>query len=392
MYYVGIDIAKRSHEVCCLSESGDILDGNSFKIANTQTGLYKLQDKFQKFKINNDNCLIGMEATGHYWLVLYSWLRKQGFSVKVINPIITDAFRKVSIRKVKNDSIDAEVIAKVLKFGEYQESLIAEEGLYSLKLLCRFRSAQVQLSGDLKRRIIALLDQVFPEYETIFSDIFCTTSAELLKNYTTPEEIAAIPTMKLEQFLKRISNGRLGIEKAGELKAAAANSIGITYGTDAFTFQIRMIIMQLQFLDAQIKEIEDKINEYMKKLNSPITTIPGIGAVYGATILSELGDIKRFPSGKQIVSFAGIDASVKESGDFKGIHNHISKRGSPYLRKALWGAAFVAVRYNKEYSEYYSNLKARGKHHNVAICAVARKLCYLIFAVLSENRPYREIL
>jgi len=391
MYYVGIDIAKRNHEVCCLSETGEIFDGNSFKIANTQAGISKLQAKFQKFAITNDNCVIGMEATGHYWLVLYSWLRKQGFAVKVINPIITDAFRKISIRKVKNDSVDAEVIAKVLKLGEYQETTVSEEGLYSLKLLCRFRSAQVQTSGDLKRRVIALLDQIFPEYENIFADTFCSSSAELLKKYTTPEEIASVPTTKLEKLLKRLSNGRLGIEKAGELKAIATNSIGITYATDAFTFQIRLIIEQLQFLDTQIQKTETEIKQYMKKLNSPITSIPGIGVIYGATILSELGDIKRFPSGKQIVSFAGIDASVKESGEFKGTYCHISKRGSPFLRKALWGAAFVAIQNNKEYSEYYNRLRARGKPHKVAICAVARKLCYLVYAVLSENRPYREV-
>ena len=128
----------------------------------------------------------------------------------------------------------------------------------------------------------------------------------------------------------------------------------------------------------------------MEKLSSPITSIPGIGPVYGAVILAEIGNINRFPSGKQLVSYSGIDASVHESGEFAGTRSHISKRGSPYLRRAIWGAAFIASWSDPELSAYYQRLRARGKHHYVAVGAVARKLCYIIYAVLSENRPFEK--
>lgn len=133
-----------------------------------------------------------------------------------------------------------------------------------------------------------------------------------------------------------------------------------------------------------------EIASYMDSLDSPITTIPGVGPVYGATILSELGDMKRFPGGKQIVSYAGLDASVHESGDFKGSQAHMSKRDSAYLRRAIFGAAFIASWSDPELSEYYKRLRARGKHHYVAVGAVARKLCYIIYAVLTENRPFER--
>ena len=126
----------------------------------------------------------------------------------------------------------------------------------------------------------------------------------------------------------------------------------------------------------------------MESLDSPITTIPGIGPVYGASILAEIGDIHRFPTGKQLVSYAGLDASVHDSGELKGTETHISKRGSAFLRRAIWGAAFIASHSDPELAAYYQRLRARGKHHSVAVVAVARKLCYIIFAVLSEDRPY----
>lgn len=134
--------------------------------------------------------------------------------------------------------------------------------------------------------------------------------------------------------------------------------------------------------------LDDQIAEYMKRSNSFITTIPGIGHVLGAVIVSEIADISRFSDAKKIVAFAGLVASVSKSGDFEGSNMHMSKRESPYQRRAIFTAANVASRSDPEISKYYQSLKSRGKHHNVAVGAVARKLCYIIFAVLSENRPF----
>lgn len=388
MFYIGIDIAKNSHEVCFLDEIGNVLDGNSFKIANTASGVDKLQKMFGKHALSPDNSIVGMEATGHYWLVLYSWLVEKGFDVKVINPIITDAYRNMLIRKTKNDRIDAQVVAKVLMLGEYQESPVSDKDTLALRQFCRFRLWQVQSCADLKKKVIALLDQIFPEYEKLFSDVFGLTSKEILKNYTSPEEIASINTRKLTHLLEKASKGRFGKEKALEIKAVANHSLGIQLAIDAFSFQLRQLIEQIEFVEQQIALLDQQIENYMEKLQSPVTTIPGVGPVYGAIILAELGNIERFPGGKQVVSYAGLDASVHESGDFVGTRSHISKRGSPYLRRALWGAAFVASWADPELSAYYHRLRARGKHHNVAVGAVARKLCYILYAVLSENRPF----
>lgn len=387
MYYVGIDIAKRAHEISILDDSQGIVE-SSKKVSNTLAGTNKLLAFFEKHQVLPENCLIGMESTGHYWLVFYSFLVEQGFSVKVINPIVTDAYRKMLIRKVKNDTVDSQVIAKVLLLGEYKESPVANEEVLALRQLCRFRAYEVDVCSDLKRKAITLLDQVFPEYGHLFSDTFGVSSREILSNFNTPEELSQINTRKLSNLLSKASKGRFGLEKALEVKAVASKSLGIKIATDAFSFQLKQLIDQLDFVETQVKQLDEQIEEYMKRTNSFITTIPGIGPVLGAVITSELGNIERFSDGKKVVAYAGLDASISQSGDFDGSKMHMSKRGSPYLRRAIFTAAVVASAHDPNLSSYYQRLKARGKHHNVAVGAVARKLCYIIFAVLTENRPY----
>jgi transposase len=389
MFHIGIDISKNNHEVAILDDSGDLV-GSSVKVANTTTGAQKLLQSFTEAHVATDNSIIGMEATGHYWLAFYSFLIGQGFTVKVINPIMTDAYRSMSVRKVKNDQIDAVIIARVLRLGEYKESPAADEQTLALRQLCRFRAYEVDLCSDLKRKSIALLDQIFPEYESIFSNTFGATSREILLNCSTPEELSRISSRKLANLLEKASRGRFGKEKALQIKDIASNSLGITIATDAFTFQLRQMLEQIGFIEDQVEALDVEITAYMEKSGNYITTVPGIGPVLGAVIISEVGDIARFEDGKKLVAYAGIDASVSQSGSFEGNQMHMSKRGSPFLRRALYTAASVASFHDPELSAYYQRLRQRGKHHGVAIGAVARKLCFIIHSVLTEKRPFEQ--
>jgi transposase len=389
MFYIGIDIAKNSHGIGILDDSGGIV-GTPQKVPNTTAGIQKMLQSFEKHGIVPDSTVIGMEATGHYWLAFYSNLVGQGYDVKVLNPIVTDAYRNMTLRKVKTDPVDAVIIARVLRLGEYKESPVAEGQTLALRQLCRFRTYEVDLCSDLKRKSIALLDQIFPEYSRLFSDTFGIASREVLLNYTTPEELSRISTRKLANLLEKASRGRFSKDKALEIKDVASSSLGITIATDAFVFQLRQMLGQIAFVESQVEALDLEIAAYMERSESYIMTIPGIGPVLGAVILSEIGSISCFDDGSKLVAFAGIDASVSQSGEFEGSHMHMSKRGSPYLRRALYTAAIIAAFHDPELSDFYRRLRARGKHHGVAIGAVARKLCYIIHAVLNENRPYEQ--
>lgn len=209
-----------------------------------------------------------------------------------------------------------------------------------------------------------------------------------LLNYPTPDDMLAVSTRKLTTFLNKASHGRFGEEKAKEIRTAAAGSFGVGFAKNAFAFQIKQLIEQLMFLENQIEELDEQISHLLKQVNQVITTIPGIGDTLGAIIVSEIGDINRFDAPNKLVAFAGLDVKVTQSGEFEGTKQHISKRGSPYLRRAIWLAANRAAFCDPILSKYYQSLKARGKHHLTTVGAVARKMCNIIFTILRENRPY----
>jgi len=391
MFYCGIDIAKHKHEASIIDTEGKaLLDSISF--SNSEEGCKKVLALFERLGVTVETVIIGMEATGHYWLSVYEHFSELGYDVKVINPIQSEAFRKMYIRQTKNDSKDSFIIAQIMRFGQYSATTLADENVIALRQLSRYRLALVDSCGDCKRRIIALLDQVFPEYAKQFSDTFGVASTELLLNCPTPEDILAISSKKLTTLLTKSSRGRFGKSKADELKAAAKNSFGISYAKDAFSFQIKQLMEQLVFIEKQIEELEKEISTLLRKTNQVITTIPGIGETLGAIIVSEIGDIHRFDAPNKLVAFAGLDVKVNQSGEFTGTKNKISKRGSPYLRRAIWLAAGRAAFCDPILSEYYQSLRARGKHHLTAVGAVARKLCNIIFVILRENRPYEAAL
>ncbi len=388
MFYLGIDIGKNTHVASMLNSDGKVVF-KAFSFSNTVEGGESLLRQLEEFGAVHDELEIGMEATGHYWLSVYSYLHDKSYKIHVINPIQTDGWRKgVEIRKRKTDIIDSQLIADLIRYGDFIETQLSDESYLTLKNLTRFRSYLIDSIGDLKRKVVCVLDQVFPEYQSVFSDIFGKTSKEILLQFSSPADFENVSVDTLARLLADLSRKKINADTARNLSELAANSFGVTFCRDSFTFQLRMMIEQMKFIESQVKDTENEIKRVMDDLDSPITTIPGIGKITGAVILGELGDISRFDSPSKIVAYAGIDASVSQSGEFASTNNRMSKRGSPYLRKALFQAATVAAFNDTELSAFYKKKIAEGKHHKTAIGAVERKLCYIIFAILKDNRPY----
>lgn len=388
MFYLGIDIGKNTHVASMLNSDGKVVF-KAFSFSNTVEGGESLIEKLEAFSTTPDELEIGMEATGHYWLSVYSYLHDKSYKIHVINPIQTDGWRKgVEIRKRKTDVIDSQLLADLIRYGDFIETQLSDESYLTLKNLTRFRSYLIDSIGDLKRKVVCVLDQVFPEYQSVFSNIFGKTSKEILLQFSSPADFENVSVDTLAKLLADLSRKKIDAYTARNLSELAANSFGVTFCRDSFTFQLRMMIEQMKFIESQVKDTENEIKRVMDDLNSPITTIPGIGKVTGAVILGELGDVSRFDSPSKIVAYAGIDASVSQSGESASLNNKMSKRGSPYLRKALYQAATVAAFNDTELSAFYQKKIAEGKHHKTAIGAVERKLCYIIFAILKDNRPY----
>ena len=388
MLFVGIDIGKNNHVASMMDEYGKVVF-KAFSFSNTTDGGNALLSKLSSYSSNPSDFEIGMEATGHYWISIYSFLFEKGFLLHVINPIQTDGWRKgTEIRKRKNDTIDSVLIADLIRYGQFVQTRLADEDLFSLRTLTRFRTYLVESISDLKRKVVCVLDQIFPEYQSIFSDIFGKTSKEILLQFSSPIDFETISSESLAELLAQLSRQKIGAAKAEQLKAAASSSFGITFAKNSFTFQLKALIEQISFIENQVKETESEISNIMRKLDSPITTITGIGNVTGAAIISEIGDISKFDNPRKLVAFAGLDATVTQSGEFEASHNVMSKRGSPYLRKAIFQAALIASFHDPVLSVYYQKKKAEGKHHLTCVGAVARKMCNIIYAVLKNNQPY----
>ncbi len=386
MFYLGIDIGKNTHVASLVDDKKKVIF-KAFSFSNSIDGAESLILKLEAFK---NELEVGMESTGHYWLSLYSYLVEKNFTVRVINPIQTDGWRQgIEIRKRKTDIIDSLLIADLLRYGDFVETSLSNEDYLSLRNLSRFRSYLISSIGDLKRKTIALLDQVFPEYASSFSNIFGKTSKEILSNFSTPSDFEDINSDDLNTFLESVSKKNYASKKIDELSKKASSSFGINFCLDSFSLQIKMLIEQISFIQNQVSNVENEIEVLLEELNSPITTIPGIGSVNAATILGEIGDIKRFSNPSKLVAYAGLDASISQSGEYESTYNHMSKRGSPYLRRALFQSALRAEFCDPVFSDYYQKKISEGKHHLVATNAVARKLCHTIFAVLTKDEPYQ---
>ena len=388
MIIIGIDIGKNKHEATLIDEKGNII-GKSIKFENSTAGFNKLISSINNYNISNDKFVFSMEATGHYWLALFSKLVESDYNVQVINPIQTDACRKFYIRETKNDSKDSFLIAQVTRFNGYSKTTLPDEVMISLKELTRFRTFLVDDISDYKRKATVVLDKIFPEYTQIFSDTFGKTSKEILTKYPLPKDILDEDLESLAKVLSTSSKGRLGYSKAEQLQNLAKESFGIKFATEALVMEIKSILSTIEHLQNQVSKLDEKIAVLLRSLGTTIETIPGIGPVLGAIIVSEIGDINRFSHASKLVAYAGIDPTVKQSGEFNATKNRMSKRGTPYLRRSLWTASIVAAFNDPNLHEYYLKKKNEGKHHGTIIGAIARKLIYRIFIVLKDNIPYQ---
>lgn len=383
---VGIDIGKRYHQATVIDSTGKML-GGSVRFPNTTTGAELLLKRVTAVNPSGLPLIFGLEATGHYWLPLYSYLVEKGYQIVVLNPYQSDAFRKVSMSSTKTDKEDAFLIAEFLRFGSFPQTKMADEDMIALRNLTRFRLTLNQQVTDSKRRILTILDQVFPEFESMFSNIFGKTGRHLLKKYPTPEEMETVSLRKLTRLITKLSKGHFKEEKAQEVLEKAKTSFGITLALESLTMQLKILLETLEFTEKQLKVVDTRVENLLPD-TCVLLTLPGVSKVLAAAIISEIGDVKRFRTSAQLVSFAGINPTVRQSGNFLGNRNHMSKKGSPYLRLALWQASITSSRFNPILKEYYSQKIKEGKNHMTVIGAVSRKLTGIIFAMLRDQTAF----
>lgn len=391
MLYIGIDIAKRSHQVAILNAEG-LPMGKSFSIPNRRAGVEHLMKRIASVNLNNEPLHFGLEATGHYWVALYCSLEDAGCQVTVLNPMRSAAYRKLQLRPVKTDRVDARCIAEIIRLLPPSRTPYTDDKLFGLRQLTRLRRELVERNAIAKRQTLAIIDRVFPEFETLFSHVFCKTARAILKAFGTPARIAELDIDEFAQFVHQQSGGKVKRARAERILEAAKGSFSARIGQAVAHLQLKIHLEQMEFIDAQIDTINLEIDSYMQEIPQTLTTIPGISDGLAATIISEIGTIQRFDSGHALVAYAGIDPRVFQSGEYTAKNAHLSKRGSPYLRLAIWQAATGASRCDPALRYLLKRKQAEGKPYQVALGAVANKLIHIIYALLRDNKPYVSVL
>ena len=388
MFYLGIDVGKFTHSLCLIDEAGH---HDIWQINNDKSGFESLRKKINSLNLLIESrLLVGMEATGHYFLNIYDFLLHLGLSteqIALLNPLQVKSFRNTNLRGAKSDNVDAEQIAVLLQFGNFDRCNVSTDHIMNLRELTRLKSDLTANLGNLKRKMIAVVDRIFPEFAKIFANKFGLTVVTLLTDYQTPEEFAALSLEELTALIKGLSKRGVNRDKIQRLHEAARNSIGISFGREGFKIELSILLTQLKSIEEQIDFLEGKIAEMVNELNSPLFTIPGIGKTTGAAILAEIGDINHFASAVKLIAFAGLDPKLKSSGTYQG-RTPISKRGSKYLRSALWYSAMVLCRVDEKFRKQYQDRKKLGKSHRYAVTAAANKLTKIVYHVLKNNCVY----
>ena len=391
MVCVGIDVAKDKHDCCILDSEGTTLV-DCFTIPNNMDGFKSLLQTIQDCSQKSDKIKVGLEATGHYSYNILGFLLDNDLPVYVMNPLHTNLYRKsLSLRKTKTDRVDAKTIATMLlsdvDLKSYTDTAYHNE---ELKSLTRYRFDKVRERAQLKQSVSRLVTILFPELEKLVPTLHMSSIYALLIEFPGAKQITEAHLTHLKSLLKDASKGRYGRDMATEIRDAAKHSIGSVM--PAKSLELRHTIRLIRELDSEIEDIEAAIEAIMEELQSPITTIPGMGFRMGAMILAEIGDFARFDSPDKILAYAGMSPSTYQSGQLSlaGTYSHMEKRGSRYLRYALYNATKYVCHWDPGFAAYLAKKRAEGKHYNVALSHAAKKLVRLIYAMEKSRQPYKR--
>lgn len=387
MIYVGIDVAKDKHDCFITKSDGEVLF-KAFTITNNLDGFNELHQKIASVMDDVTKVKVGLEATGHYSYNLLGYLIDKGLPTYVINPLHTNLYRKsLSLRQTKTDKVDARTIASMLmsdvNLKSYSDISYHNE---ELKSLTRYRFDKVKERAKLKTSVSRLVCILFPELEKLVPTLHITSVYALLSEFPGAKHIATAHLTRLTNLLSEASKGRYGKDTAITFRDAARVSIGSNM--PAKSLELKHTIKLIQELDSEIDEIENEIKITMDEINSPILSIPGINYRMGAMIIAEIGDFNRFDSPDKILAYAGFSPSTYQSGQLDGAYAHMEKRGSRYLRYALYNATKYVCHWDPTFAAYLAKKRAEGKHYNVAISHAVKKLVRVIYHLEKTKQQY----
>ena len=386
MIYAGIDVAKDKHDCLIVDSYGKVLS-HVFTITNNKQGFEELFVNLKTHTKDLSELKVGLEATGHYSDNLLEFLLANDLPTTVINPLHTNLYRKgLSLRKTKTDKVDAHSIVTMLRTEDLKPYSQSSYHIHELKSLTRYRFSLVQDCARLKSSFARLCVILFPELEKLVSSMHMASVYALLAELPSARAISECHLTRLTNLLYESSKGRYSKDKAIEIRNAAKTSIG-SY-SEVKSLELQQTLQLIQMMEKQITQAEAKINSIVDSLHSPILTIPGIGYRMAAVIIAETGNFANFDKAEKVLAFAGLEPSVYQSGQLTSTHAKMVKRGSKYLRYALFNAAKYVCHWDEGFRQYLGKKRAEGKPYNIAVSHAAKKLTRVIFHLVKTNQSF----
>lgn len=387
MICVGIDVSKDKHDCFIMDSEGNVL-ADVFTVTNDRIGFDRFYHVLCSVAQDLSKVKVGLEATGHYSYNLLGFLLDKGLTTFVLNPLHVNLFRKsTSLRRTKTDRVDARTIAAMMLSGiALQPYSVTSYHNEQLKSLTRYRFDKVQERAKLKQSVSRLVTILFPELEKLVPTLHMASIYALLSEMPSAKQIACCHLTHLTHLLDSASKGHYKRFAAEAIREAARHSVGISM--PAKSLELQHTIRMIRELDSEITEIEAEIKRMMDELDSPLLGIPGVGFRMAAMILAEIGDISRFDSPDKLLAFSGVSPSTYQSGKMDNAYAHMEKRGSKYLRFALYQAAKYVSHWDPIFAAYLEKKRSEGKHYNVALSHVVKKLVRLIFALQTSGKAY----
>ena len=385
-YHVGVDVGKDHHHVCIRDLSMDTYY-KTFSITNDRNGFMELVHSLEKLSAGKDDFLVGIEACS-YGLNLSYFLMGVGFKLVEVNPFRAGQFRKAQGRKAKTDRIDARSIAAILSLGDHKPLSIPDPILDNLRDLTRFRADLIDERAIMMIHLREALSVLFPEFDKVFRTLDSAGSLALLTAFPGPEHLIAAGEEKVAETLSLASPHRMGKGMARRIIEAARDTVGVIQKQPALGIKISILAKRIASLQSTILDLDKQIAALFNSLPCKPQGFPLGRVTTLAAIVSEIGDVRRFPTLKKFLSHLGWCPQSFQTGNYRMEHPRMSHAGNRYVRRIIWMWSVLAIRMVPRYQEYFARRVSEGKAKMHILVAVGRKLLSALYAILKRGVPY----
>ena len=388
-YIVGLDVGSDTCMVGVLTPDKRVVR-KPFAIANAGPGFDRLQQQLAQLGCSPQEIVVGLEATGRYWEHVYYFLQQHDYRLVRLHPAQTHHFAQRQGLRAKTDKLDALTIARVLLSDDARPAYVPNELTATYRELVRLHSNLSDEAARYKNEIQDLLVVLFPEFTEVFKDPTRKTALAVLRAYPSAQAIANVGVAPIATIFEATAPRNYGPTTATHLVDLAKRSSASPVAVAARGRSLAILADQLTHTQTNIAELEREIDQVLRRDDGALglQSVPDFGTKTVAVLRAELGEVERFQRSAQVVAYAGLDITVKESGKWKG-QRKLSKRGSGELRRTLYMAAMRCVRQEgAAFGAYYRALSARGLKGNAALVAVMRKMLVVAYHLLRSGDTY----